>query len=263
MQARTRASLWLDRILGGAILFILSFLWFAARLGRLIPAVLLALILTLLAFLSLRLFRRRMTGRRNKREVRDRERQAALYALTMLPYGEALAYAVQALMDAYPLKSLYDLDGLHFLSDAKERRIAVRLLQSPQPATLSDAHAFHRERGAALGVLVCPGGMTREAQEYASALTPPLKLISAGELPLPEALLGSVPAKEAQKRRTAASILAMILRPAQAARYMMLGFLLIVAYLMTGRLTCLIPALITVFLALICKGRQEPRGELF
>jgi hypothetical protein len=263
MQTRTRASRWLDRILGGAILYSLCFLWFAARLGRLIPALLLALTLTLLAFWSARLFRSRVTGRRTKREVRDRERQAALYALTMLPYGEALAYAVQALMDAYPLKSLFCLDGLHYLSDARERRIAVKLLQSPQPASLAEAHAFHRERGTALGALVCPGGASREAMEYAAALTPPLKLIPAGDLPLPAALLGSAPAKEAQKRRTAASVLAMVFRPAQALRYMMLGFALVVAYLLTDRLTCLIPALALVFLALISKGREEPRGELF
>lgn len=263
MQRRTNAAKWMDRIFGVLILLSVSFLWFAVRLERLIPAALLALVFTALSLYGFSLLSRHLSGRKTQREVHCRKRQAALYALTMLPYDEALDYAVQALMEAYPLKRLYTVDHIQFLSDMQQRRIAVQVSQSPQYAAVSEVHAFHKLRRNAYAVMVCAGGVSKEAGAYAQSLTPPLRLIPAQELPLPEGLYGSPPAQAAQKRRTASSILALMLRPAQALRYMMLSFLLIVAYILTDQLTCLIPALILIFLALISKRRSPSRNDLF
>ena len=42
MQARTRAAVWMDRIMGGAALFGVTAVWFAAKLECLLPALMLA-----------------------------------------------------------------------------------------------------------------------------------------------------------------------------------------------------------------------------
>lgn len=263
MQARTRAAVWMDRIMGSAALFGVSAVWFAAKLECLLPALLLAGGWTALMFYAVSLIKRRISGKRLVQERRAREQRAALYALTMLPYPEALAHAVQGLESAYSLSSLFTLGELHYVADEAHRRIAVRLIQCPQPATIAHVHDFHRERQQDYGVLICTGGVTAEAQAYAEALSPPVRLLDAHQLPLPEALMQSQPAKQAQKQRRAASILAMALRPTLTLRYVLLSILLLLVYLITDRLSALLPALALQLLALLSKGGSSAQEALF
>lgn len=262
MQMRTRPAQWMDRIFGSLLLLGISFLWFATRLGKLIPAALLAIVFTALVMYGLVLTAKRFSHRKIHQELRARELQAALYALTMLPYDEALPHCIQALCDAYELTRLFAVGRTHFLADPPGHRIAVQLHQSPQHVSVADVHEFHKERKTAHGALICVSGVTADANEYAQTLVPPLKIIQAKDLPLPEALTQTAPAKEAQKQRKA-SVMTLVLHPAQALRYMMLSFMLIVAFILTDRAACLIPALIMVFLALISKRRNAPKDELF
>lgn len=263
MQARTRAARWLDWILGSCTLFFLSFLWFAVRTGALLPAAVLAGAWTALALYAVRLWSCARNARSRGREAQARRQQAALYALTMLPQGLALSYAAQALAQAYSLQRAGSSGPLCFFTDRNSQRIAMGLDQSPQPADVHSVYTFHRARRSSPGVLVCAGGATGQAQEYAQSLTPPLRLIAAGELPLPRALYESDPAQQAPAQRTKRPALAEIFSPAQALRYWLMGLLLTIAYLLTGQLTCLLPALGLVFLALVCKGRQADQKELF
>ena len=54
-----------------------------------------------------------------------------------------------------------------------------------------------------------------------------------------------------------------MLNPARALRYLTLGALLLLVYLLTDRLTALLPALLLVLLALLSKRRTSPRETLF
>ncbi|MGN1249505.1 MAG: hypothetical protein ACI4XW_05445 [Candidatus Spyradocola sp.] len=263
MQMRTRTAVWLDRLLGAAALYGLSALWFTARLNGLLPGMLLAAVLTALLLYAGALLSRRVRGGRRAREQRAGERRAALYALTMLPYPDALEYAVQALTEAYPLTRLYTVQNLQYLTDTANHRIAAALYQIPQPADIEQVHTFHRERRDAHGVLLCVCGATDAAQSYAASLLPPLRLLDLRTLPLPNALLHSEPARYIKKQRGLAQALANVLSPTRALRYLTLGALLLLVYLLTDRLTALFPALVLVLLALLSKRRASPQETLF
>ena len=263
MQMRTHTAVWLDRLLGSAALFGVSALWFTARLNGLLPGLLLAAVLTALLLYAVALLSRRVRGGRRVQEQRTGERRAALYALTMLPYPDALEYAVQALMEAYPLTRLYAVQNLQYLTDAANHRIAAALYQTPQPIDIAQVHIFHRKRRDAHGVLLCVCGATDAAQTYAASLKPPLRLLDLRALPLPDELLRSEPARRIKKQRGLAQVLTNILNPARALRYLTLGALLLLVYLLTDRLTALLPALMLVLLALLSKRRTSPRETLF
>ena len=263
MQMRTRTAVWLDRILGSAALFGLSALWFSARLNGLLPGLLLAALLTGLLLYGCALLSRRVQGGRRAQEQRAGERRAALYALTMLPYPDALNFAVQALTEAYPLTRLYAVGKLQYLTDSAGHRIAASLYTVPQPVDVAQVHAFHMERRDAHGVLLCVCGATDAAQAYAGGLQPPLRLLDLRTLPLPDALLHSEPARQIKKQRGLAQALASALSPARSLRYLALGALLLLVYLLTNRLTALFPALVLVLLALLSKRRSSLQEELF
>ena len=263
MQMRTHTAVWLDRLLGSAALFGVSALWFTARLNGLLPGLLLAAVLTALLLYAVALLSRRVRGGRRVQEQRAGERRAALYALTMLPYPDALEYAVQALMEAYPLTRVYAVQDLQYLTDAANHRIAAALCQTPQPIDIAQVHTFHRKRRDAHGVLLCVCGATDAAQTYAASLKPPLRLLDLRALPLPDELLRSEPARRIKQQRGLAQALTNMLNPARALRYLTLGALLLLVYLLTDRLTALLPALLLVLLALLSKRRTSPRETLF
>ena len=263
MQMRTRTAIWLDRLLGSAALFGLSALWFSSRLNGLLPGLLLALLLTSLLLYGCFLLNRRVQGGRRARQQRAGEQRAALYALTMLPYADALNYAVQALTEAYLLTRLYTVGKLQYLADCAGHRIAVSLYTVPQPASVAQVHAFHKLRRDAHGVLLCVCGASDSAQTYANSLRPPLRLLDLSELPLPDALLHSEPARQIKKQRGIARALAYALSPAQSLRLFSLGALLLLVYLLTGRFTSLLPALGLILLALLGKRRSDPQETLF
>lgn len=134
MQARTKAARALDRALGAAMLWGLSFLWFATRLGALWPAAAMAAALTALAAYALHLYRRRRSRRLDAERERAGQRRAAVYRLTMLPEKTALCQAAEALARAYALTPAGARASVRLFTDAKGRRIAAGLHQSPQPA---------------------------------------------------------------------------------------------------------------------------------
>lgn len=263
MQTRTRTAIWLDRFLGGSALFGVSALWFSSRLNGLLSGILLAALFTALLLYGYTLLSRRVRGGRRMQEQRASERRAALYALTMLPYLDALDYAVQALADTYSLTHLYTIGRQQYLTDRAQHRIAAALFQSPQPVEVAQVHAFHRERRDAHGVLLCVCGATDTAQSYAASLQPPLRLLDLRVLPLPDALLHSEPAQRIKNQRGFAQALANALSPARTLRYLTLGALLLLFYLLTGRLTALLPALLLVLLALLSKRRNSVQEDLF
>lgn len=102
MQARTKAARALDRALGAAMLWGLSFLWFATRLGALWPAAALAAALTAAS----RRMRCTCTAAAQpparRGAARAGQRRAAVYRLTMLPEKTALCQAAEALAGPMP-----------------------------------------------------------------------------------------------------------------------------------------------------------------
>ena len=199
MQARTKAARALDRALGAAMLCGLSFLWFATRLGALWPAAALAAALTALAAYALHLYRRRRSRRLDAERARAGQRRAAVYRLTMLPEKTALCQAAEALRRAYALTPAGARASVRLFTDAKGRRIAAGLHQSPQPADVREVHDFHRARGEDHGVLICAGGATEAAKSYAGSLEPPLRLLEAERLPLPDPPKCDAPRAAAKK----------------------------------------------------------------
>ena len=119
------------------------------------------------------------------------------------------------------------------------------------------------KRRDAHGVLLCVCGATDAAQTYAASLQPPLRLLDLRTLPLPDELLHSEPARRIKKQRGLAQALTNMLNPARTLRYLTLGALLLLVYLLTDRLTALFPALMLVLLALLSKRRTSPRETLF
>ena len=135
MQARTKAARALDRALGAAMLWGLSFLWFATRLGALWPAAALAAALTALAAYALHLYRRRRSRRLDAERERAGQRRAAVYRLTMLPEKTALCQAAEALARAYALTPAGARASVRLFTDAKGRRIAAGCTRVRSPQT--------------------------------------------------------------------------------------------------------------------------------
>lgn len=259
MQARTKAARALDRALGAAMLWGLSFLWFATRLGALWPAAALAAALTALAAYALHLYRRRRSRRLDAERARAGQRRAAVYRLTMLPEKTALCQAAEALARAYALTPAGARASVRLFTDAKGRRIAAGLHQSPQPADVREVHDFHRARGEDHGVLICAGGATEAAKSYAGRLEPPLRLLEAERLPLPDPPKCDAPRAAAKKGP--AAVLARLPGEERAPRCLLLAALLMIAYILLDARSCLLAALLLLFLALAGRGRAAESGE--
>lgn len=170
MQARTKAARALDRALGAAMLWGLSFLWFATRLGALWPAAALAAGADRARGVCAAPVPQAAQPPGSTRSGSARgSRRAAVYRLTMLPEKTALCQAAEALARAYALTPAGARASVRLFTDAKGRRIAAGLHQSPQPADVREVHDFHRARGEDHGVLICAGGATEAAKSYAGA----------------------------------------------------------------------------------------------
>lgn len=263
MQARTRPAVWLDRILGTMLLLGGSALWFWARTGKWIPALFLSI-----GWTALMLYARVLLARRRKKRVQGREKRTiaqrkAVYALTMLPYAQALDEAAQSLCKTYALRSLFTVGKLHYAEDSMHRRIAIQLMQCPQPVQIAQVYAFHRIRRQDFGVLLCSGGAAEDAQSYAEGLSPPLRLVDVRQLPLSEALAKAFASQCEPKQRRTASVIKRMLRPTLALRYVLLSTLLIGMYLLTDRLSVLLPALALQLLALMSRAGNTDNKKLF
>jgi len=110
-------------------------------------------------------------------------------------------------------------------------------------------------------VLICTCAPTIAAENYALTLYPPLRLISAAGLPLDKTLAQRyrMPEKH-NKKRTAASLLKA--GSAQAVRSMLFSLGMMMAYLITNRMSLLLPALALAFIALLSK-MHTPQETLF
>lgn len=259
MQARTKTARALDRTLGAALLWGLSFLWFVTRLRALWPAAAMATLLTALSAYALYLYRRRTTRRRQAAQERAALRRAALYRLTMLPEKTALYQATEALRAAYRLAPAGKQGALPLFSDAQGRRIAAGLFQSPQPADVREVHEFHRARGTAFGVLLCAGGATEAAKAYAEGLQPPLRLLNAGELPLPAPSGAADIPQPHRAKKGAAAVLARLPGKERAPRCLLLAALFLTVYILLDLQSCVFAALLLLFFALA--GRERPEAS--
>ena len=260
---RTHISRWLDRIAGILLLFVLSFLWFATRLHGVGWAVLLAGLLTALVCWAYVLLVQRISRRKGKTQSEAARRRAAVYRLTMLPEETALSIAGTALCGAFNLQKSGANGKLVFLTDEKGQLFAAGLCQEPQPVSVNGVHAFHRLRKNTPGILICAGGSTAQAEQYAASLTPPLRLIAADTLPFADCFSVEVSDDSLPKQRMILPLLRDAMQPARSLRYLFLGWMMILFYLFTGAWSALLPGLGLVMLSLLSKEAPRQKRRLF
>lgn len=215
--------------------------------------------LFLLIMLTLALFERSTLARRD-RALRERiGGMIALEDLLLLPGKDACAQVCALLCQALHAEKA---DDQHFLYSGLCWHIRLAQCLPGSSASESDVLAAHRARmetGAQRSMLVCTGSFSPGAIRAAEWVDPPVRLISGQQLC---ALLGRMHpatdeeiARHAKRRRTPFSfsrICALALSPAKLRRYLLCAFLLLVFYLCTGSVFCLISCLMSFLLAVFC-----------
>ena len=181
----------------------------------------------------------------------------------MLPEETALSIAGSALCGAFNLQKSGANGKLVFLTDEKGQLFAAGLCQEPQPVSVNGVHAFHRLRKNTPGILICAGGSTAQAEQYAASLTPPLRLIAADTLPFADCFSVEVSGDSLPKQRMILPLLRDAMQPARSLRYLFLGWMMILFYLFTGAWSALLPGLGLVMLSLLSKETPRQKRRLF
>ena len=107
--------------------------------------------------------------------------------------------------------------------------------------------------------MICAGGATEAAKSYAGRLEPPLRLLEAERLPLPDPPKCDAPRAAAKKGP--AAVLARLPGEERAPRCLLAAALLMIAYILLDALSCLLAALLLLILALAGRGRAAESGE--
>ena len=231
-----------------------------------LPGLIAGLALFLLLRLTALLFERSTLS---KRDRLLRERIGGTIALTdliLLPEREAQEKVCRLLRTALSAEKL-DSTLMRYAGEIWLVRLAQKLTSSSIGE--GDVLAAHRARqasGADRIVLCTTGSVSPAAVRAAEWVDPPVRLISGAQL---SALFGRLyPATDADIARhirrqkkpfSLARMRLVALSPAKQKKYLLVSFLLITFYLITGAVMCLVSCLLAFTLALLCK-KENSRG---
>lgn len=256
---KSKAAYTIDRLALRLLLLLLSIAYFYRLFGGLRESLIAGGALFALMTLTFALFERHTLSKRNQ-ALRERLGGAiALQDLVLMPSGKAcetVCSLLCAALDAEespPASMRYD-----------GQRWLIRCSQCLQGAnaSASDVLAAHRAREEAGGgqcVLASTGGFSPDAVRAAEWVDPPIRLITGAQL---SALFGRLHpatdediARHARRQKMPYSfsrIRALALSPAKLRRYLLCALLLLVFYLTSGSLICLLSSLLALLLAKFC-----------
>lgn len=258
-DAKNRIATLLDRLALRILLIAGSIGYFYTLWRRPKESLLAGSALFLLLMLTLWLFERSTLTRRD-RALRERiGGLIALEDLLLLPGKEACAQVCALLCRALPAQQV---DAQRILYSGLCWHIRLAQCLPGSNASEGDVLAANRARmeaDAQRCVLLSTGGFSPAAIRAAEWVDPPVRLISGQQLC---ALLGRMHpatdeeiARHAKRRRIPFSfsrIKLLALSPAKLRRYLLCAFLLLVFYLNTGSVFCLISCLLSFLLAIFC-----------
>lgn len=254
MQRPFRIAAIADAASVSGTVFLLIFLWFRLRgLGAALSVLLSAAVCSLMLYAY---FLHKKQLIKSKQRISNKQR--AMYALTMLPHEIALQHAAEALSEKYRLILLPQTtaDVYRIAYEKSGRKLAVALYAEPSAPDIKFIHEIHKSRGSIPMALICTALPEAAADQYASSLTPPFRLIAADTLPFDKSLADAYPHKgNPKKKRTAFTLLKAGSK--RAVRCMLFSFGLMVYYLLTGQRPLLLPSLVLAFFAVLSKAFKE------
>jgi len=258
-DAKNRIATLLDRLALRILLIAGSIGYFYTLWRRPKESLLAGSALFLLLMLTLWLFERSTLTRRD-RALRERiGGLIALEDLLLLPGKEACAQVCRLLCQALDAEMTDDQHITYGGLCWHIRCVQCLPGSSASEGDVLSAHRARIETGAQRCVLASTGSFSPSAMRAAEWVDPPVRLISGQQLC---ALMGRMHpatdaeiARHAKRRRIPFSfsrIKLLALSPAKLRRYLLCAFLLMVFYLCTGSVFCLLSCLLSFLLAIFC-----------
>lgn len=260
MQRKTRLPKVIDRLLPAMAVLAVCFVFFAARLGNLLQALLLAVLVAALFLYALALFARSRQGK--GRKVKMQRQLENERVLQRIAYDEALQRAFRGLQRAYDVRRIGTQQGaVYALHGGKT--VFVGLSQAADELNVRDVQHFDRQRGELWAVLIACAPIAKSAESYAASLRPPLVIKRAAELELGlEHKQGQVLGKQSRKEKLGA-VLKGALHPARSLGYMQAALFLLALYIVSGRMIYLVPGLGCALLGSLAKNQPQAQSSLF
>ena len=263
-EVKNRLAARLDRLALWLVILISCILYFLLLFRRTVPGMIAGLALFTLIRLTALLFERSTL---TKRDRLLRERIGGTIALTdliLMPDSEAQESVCRLLCAALHAEKLSSA-AMRYAGEVWLVRLSQKLPGSSiGEGDVLSAHRAMQQAGAERVVLLSTGNVSPSAVRAAEWVDPPVRLVSGAQL---SALFGRLhPATDEdiarhirrQKKPFSFSRMRLVaLTPAKQKKYLLVSFLLLVFYLMTGAAMCLFSCLLAFLLALFCQKENS------
>lgn len=258
---KTHFARLLDVWLTAGLAALLCFVYFAGRMRNLLFALVPAGLVGGLLGWALLIRMRKREGR--TRADRRARRERAVFALSRMEEEKALFTAFEALRIRYGLWEVGRGDKCVLARD-EHGVLAVGLCRSMDPLLVKEVQHFDHKRMRMRGVLVHLGEAGSMAAEYAAHLTPPMRLVCAATLPLPDpAPDGSTAGRGDTFRMRIKRLAARVISPGNGKAYMQLAILMLTVFILADSLLWFFCGMVMAALGAASRGKNGGREALF